>query len=177
MNEEIEAEQAKALQSQVTQDFSSWLMIRGILILLIGIFAISWPQLTIGILVKGFGAFFILDGLWGAIVSFQSEKKNGGALASLLGIVLGIILLFATVASVRFFLILVGSWAFIQGIAIILFRLDRSSPESRTLFGISGAVLALAGLILLVWPVTGVVAVSWLLGATGIVAVSAEAIA
>ena len=42
-------------------------------------------------------------------------------------------------------------------------RNNDSDAESRQLFGIVGAVLAVMGLILIVWPSTGVVAISWLI--------------
>lgn len=72
----------------------------------------------------------------------------------------------------RLFLMLVGLWALPQGVGIFLFSRDREvDEEARQFVGILGAVLAVAGLILLIWPSTGIVTVSWLIAAIALVVV------
>jgi uncharacterized membrane protein HdeD (DUF308 family) len=63
-----------------------------------------------------------------------------------------------------------GVWALLQGSGMFLSnRSSDSDAESRRLFGTVGAVLAVIGLILIVWPSTGVVAISWLIAFVALV--------
>ncbi len=48
-------------------------------------------------------------------------------------------------------------------------REDEADPESRKLVAIAGGVLAVAGLVLMIWPTTGVVTISWLLAGVTLV--------
>ena len=70
----------------------------------------------------------------------------------------------------RFFLILVGVRALVQGVGMFLSsRCKESDPEARDLVGIVDVVLALVGLIPVHWPNTGIFTVSWLLAGLAVV--------
>lgn len=139
-------------------------MVRGFLAIGLALFAMFWPQQTVRILVNLLGAYLLFDGLLGAVGAFRSGERRGAPLVAIVGLVVGVLLLFWTGLSVRLFLILVGAWALIQGVGVFLSsRHKESDPDSRNLVGIAGGALAVAGLILVVWPNTGVVTVSWLL--------------
>jgi uncharacterized membrane protein HdeD (DUF308 family) len=161
---------AKHRVSDKLADIWWWFMIRGVLALCLAVVALFWPEKTIGILIKLLGAYLLLDGLLGAVGAFRSGGKGGVSMIAIVGVVVGAILLLWTGVSVRLFLTLVGGWALIQGIGMFLSsRSKDSDQEARTLVGTVGAVLALAGLILIVWPSSGVVTVSWLLSAIALV--------
>ena len=106
----------------------------------------------------------MFDGLVGAICALRAGGNGGFPAFAIVSLAIGAILLFWTGISVRVFLTLVGAWALFQGAGMFLSnRSNDSDAESRQLFGIVGAVLAVTGLILIVWPGTGVVAISWLI--------------
>lgn len=150
--------------SDKLSDLWWWLMVRGFLAIGLALFAMFWPQQTVRILVNLLGAYLLFDGLLGAVGAFRSGERRGAPLVAIVGLVVGVLLLFWTGLSVRLFLILVGAWALIQGVGVFLSsRHKESDPDSRNLVGIAGGALAVAGLILVVWPNTGVVTVSWLL--------------
>ena len=147
-----------------------WFMIRGVLALGLAVVALFWPQMTVGVLVKLLGAYCVFDGLIGAIAAFRSGGKIGFPGFAIVSFVVGAILLLWTGMSVRFFLTLAGAWAVLQGAGIFVSnRSDDSDPESRKLSGIVGAVLSVLGLILIVWPITGVVAISWLIAVVALI--------
>ncbi len=155
---------AKHRVSDKLGDMGRWFMIRGVLALGLAVVALFWPQRTIGILVNLLGAYFLFDGLVGRHQAFRVGGKCGFPAFAIVSLVVGAILLFWTGISVRVFLTLVGTWALFQGAGMLLSnRNNDSDAESRQLFGIVGAVLAVMGLILIVWPSTGVVAISWLI--------------
>ena len=160
------ASDAKHRVSGKLSDLWWWFLIRGVLALGLSVCALFWPQQTVGLLIKLLGGYLLLDGLLGAISTFRSGDKRGAPVVAIVGLVVGMALLFWTGLSIRLFLILVGAWALIQGIGMFLSsRNKEADPESRNLVGIVGGVLAIAGLILILWPSTGVVTVSWLIAA------------
>jgi uncharacterized membrane protein HdeD (DUF308 family) len=158
------ASAAKQHVSNKLDDIGWWFMIRGILALSLAVVALFWPEKTIGILVKLLGAYLLIDGVIGAVGAFRSGGQRGFPVFAIVSMAVGAILIFWTGISVRFFLTLVGVWALLQGAGIFLSnRSADSDTETRQLFGTVGAVLAVAGLILIVWPGTGIVAISWLI--------------
>jgi uncharacterized membrane protein HdeD (DUF308 family) len=150
---------AKQRVSNKLDDIWWWFMIRGIMALCLAVVALFWPDKTIGILVNLLGAYLLFDGVVGAIGAVRSGGKSGFPVFAMVSIVVGAILIFWTGISVRLFLTLMGLWALLQGSGMFLSnRSSDSDAESRRLFGTVGAVLAVIGLILIVWPSTGVVA-------------------
>jgi uncharacterized membrane protein HdeD (DUF308 family) len=150
--------------SDKLNDLWWWLMIRGVLALGLAVFALFWPQKTVGLLVNLLGAYLLLDGLMGVLGAFRSGEKGGASIVAIVGLVVGAVLIFWTGLSVKLFLILVGVWAIIQGGGMFLSSRNKEADlESRNLVRIMSGILAIAGLILVVWPNTGIVTVSWLL--------------
>jgi uncharacterized membrane protein HdeD (DUF308 family) len=155
---------AKQRVSNKLDDVWWWFMVRGVLAIGLALVALFWPQMTTGILVNLLGAYLLFDGVVGAIGAIRSGGQRGFPVFAIASIAVGAILLFWTGLSIRVFLTLVGIWAVLQGAGLFLSnRGSDSDAETRQLFGIVGAVLAVIGLILIVWPSTGVVAISWLI--------------
>jgi uncharacterized membrane protein HdeD (DUF308 family) len=147
-----------------------WFLIRGLLALGLALFASIWPHQTVGLLVKLLGGYLLFDGALGVVGTFRSVGKGNVPMVAIVGLVMGAFLLFWTGLSVQLFLILVGAWALIQGVGMFLSsRNKESDPESRNLVGIVGSTVAAAGLVLVLWPNTGVVTVSWLLAGVAFV--------
>lgn len=162
--------EAKHRASDKLGDIWWWFMVRGILALGLAIAALFWPQQTIRLLINLLGAYFLFDGIVGVIGAFRAGARDGFPLFALVSLVAGATLLFWTNVSIKVFLTLVGIWALLQGLGMFLSsRNSDSSEESRQLCKIVGVVLAVAGLILVVWPGTGVVAISWLISAIALV--------
>jgi len=161
---------AKQRVSNKLDDIWWWFMIRGIMALCLAVVALFWPDKTIGILVNLLGAYLLFDGVVGAIGVVRSGGKSGFPVFAMVSIVVGAILIFWTGISVRLFLTLMGLCALLQGSGMFLSnRSSDSDAESRRLFGTVGAVLAVIGLILIVWPSTRVVAISWLIAVVALV--------
>lgn len=139
-------------------------MLRGLLALALSACALFWPQKTMGLMIKLLGAYFIIDGLAGAVSAFRAESKGVNLMQVVVSLAIGLVLLFWTGVSAKLFLIVVGIWALLQGVGMYLSsRRLESEEEQRGLMGIIGAVMAVIGLILIFWPNTGVVTISWLI--------------
>ena len=148
-----------------------WLLIRGVLALCLGFFAIFWPQKTVSILVNLLGAFLLFDGVVGAVRAVRAGGRLGFPTHALLSLVIGFLLLFWTGNSIRVFLTLVGVWALLQGTSLYWASrgVKNSEVETRGMFGSVGIALAVIGLILIMWPTMGVVAISWLVATIALI--------
>lgn len=141
------------------------ILIRGLLALALAVCAFVWPEKTLGIFVKLLGAYFLIDGVIGAIGAYRSGDKASPLMQAIVSLALGLVLLLWTGISGKVFLILVGIWLVLQGIGLLLaaFRMD-SADEERGLAMVIGGVMAAIGLVFIFWTDTGVVAISWLIG-------------
>jgi len=141
------------------------ILLRGLLALALAVSAFVWPEKTLGIFVKLLGAYFLIDGVIGAISAYRSGDKASPLMQAIVSLALGLVLLLWTGISGKLFLILVGIWLVLQGISLLLaaFRMD-SADEQRGLAMVIGGVMAVIGVMFIVWTDTGVVAISWLIG-------------
>ncbi len=141
-------------------------LIRGILAIALAVAALGWPQQTMGILIKLLGAYFLIDSIPNLYLAWRREKKVVYFLTAIVNVAIGLVLLLWTGISIRVFLVLVGVWTAWHGIGLLWSSrgLDRDAPERGALSTI-GWVLLAVGVVLAIWPETGVVAVSWLISA------------
>jgi uncharacterized membrane protein HdeD (DUF308 family) len=78
--------------------------------------------------------------------------------------VVGGFLLFWPSTSARTLLMVFGGWALFTGVSNILAaRRANVEDSNRSLMTTMGGAVALVGLVLLIWPGTGVVAISWII--------------
>jgi uncharacterized membrane protein HdeD (DUF308 family) len=139
-------------------------MIRGILAGLLGLFALFWPTTTIEILITLVGIFCVVDGLTGLFGAYRTAQRGAGALAPLISLGIGLILLFWPGATVRTLLMVFGIWLLFVGVSQILgARRARLQGGDRGVMTTVGAIAAVVGLVLVLWPGSGVVAISWVI--------------
>lgn len=168
---------AQVASHRVTSKLSDvwwWFMVRGVLLVCLAVLALFWPQKTVEILVSILGIYCLCDGVLGAWAAIRSGGRNGFPVFAVISLLVGCILLFWSGLSIRIFLMLVGGWAILQGLGIFMAsRSDQAVPELRSLVGAVGGVMAIAGLVLVLWPTAGVVAISWLIaGVSSVVGIS-----
>jgi|GEM_PF-980893 len=144
-----------------------WLLLRGIALVALAVCALVWPQKTVGLLVKLLGVYLIIDGLWATVSYALSEKKDKSLLIGAVGLLVGAILLFWTDVSGRVFMTIVGIWAALQGIGLYFtVRKEREADsQAKGLVSWLAIGLAVAGIVLVVWPSSGVTAIGWLISA------------
>ena len=87
-------------------------------------------------------------------------------LPALVSMAVGAVLLFWPGLTVKWLLIILGIWALLQGVNLFLTgRSAEDSDPNRGLLMTIGSVLAVVGLVLIVWPGAGAVTISWLVAA------------
>jgi uncharacterized membrane protein HdeD (DUF308 family) len=144
-------------------------MLRGVFAGLLGIFALFWPAASLGILVRILGVYCLADALSGIIAA---RRVDGGASVPQIvaGLVFGGVLLLWPGTSVRTLLMVFGAWALFTGVSqIVASRRTNIDHAGRSLMTGTGATLAVIGLVLLIWPGTGVVAISWFIALAALV--------
>src|SRR5260221_2439700 len=99
---------------------SSWLIVRGIVSLLIGVLAFAWPGITIAVLVGMFAAYAIIDGVTNLVMGVSHTAGQGRSWAQIrhgvLGIVGGAVTLVLPGLQGLALIFLLGAWAVGTGV-------------------------------------------------------------
>ena len=141
------------------------ILLRGLLALGLAVCAFAWPEKTLGLMVKLLGAYFLIDGVIGAISVYRGSEKASPLMQAIVSLAIGLVLLLWTGISAKLFLILVGIWLALQGVGLFMAAMKMDvEDEGRGLTMVIGGVMAVVGLVFVFWPDTGVVAISWLIG-------------
>ena len=145
-------------------------VVRGLLVGLLGLFALFWPSASLAILVTLVGLFLLADGVMGCIGTFRAGGRGVDFLQPAVTLVVGAILLFWPGTTLRVLLIIFGAWAVIFGVGQVLAarKLSGQSDEVRFMTAI-GATSAIVGMVLILWPGSGVVAISWVIALAALV--------
>jgi len=150
--------------------------LRGVIAIAFGLASLLWPALTLGVMVLLFGLFALFEGGLTILTSFGKGDEKGGwtlLIEGLAGLLVCVIVLLGTsigamlwprVAAVMLVYYIAG-WAILAGIFKILtaFRI-RKEVKGEWILGLSGLISILIGLILILRPGAGVLAVAWLIG-------------
>jgi len=150
-----------AVSSQTKRRFALATALRGALMLLAGIYAVIWPIEALAVLVLFGGILLIIDGaigLWS--LTFGGGKSGNywfdvvaNAASLILGILILISPLLATVLTVTFMSTLVGIAAIIVGVMqIVVVVRERESYARIWPVVLSGVSYVLLGLVFLVFP-------------------------
>ena len=149
------------------------LLLRGGIAVLFGVLLFALPTLTLASIIIFFGAYALVDGVFNTVSALFSVGKYEGWWVSLLG---GLVSIVAGTAVMTWpgltalsVLWLIALWAVATGILQIFaaFQLRRDI-DGEWFMGLGGALSVLFGVLLVVWPSTGIVT---LLGLVGIYAV------
>jgi uncharacterized membrane protein HdeD (DUF308 family) len=138
-----------------------WILaFRGLLALLFGVAALTWPRITLGGLVLGFGTYALVDGL-AALTQWMraTERPWQGAALFLEGAVsvgLGIVAWGWPFTISPVLLYWIATWGILTGVlelfaAVWLLR----DPTAQWLFGLAGVSSVLLGILLILLPRAG----------------------
>lgn len=148
--------------------------LRGLAAVIFGILALIWPGVTFFVLVILFGAYALVDGIFAVIAAIRgrTELRDWGWLLveGIIGILIGVITFFSVSTTALVLLYLIAFWAILTGIAEIVqaVRLRRLISNEWLLI-LGGAVSVIFGLLLIIFPGSGALAVTWLIGIYAII--------
>lgn len=144
-------------------------LLRGILAILFGLAAIFFPATAFLTLVIIFGAYALVDGIFAIVAAFTSEAKSESwwwlVLEGVLGIIIGILTIIQPVAMGAALLYLIAAWALLTGIFEIVTAIRlRKVIEGEFWLILAGAFSVIFGLLVFAYPISGAVAVGFIIG-------------
>jgi uncharacterized membrane protein HdeD (DUF308 family) len=153
-----------------------WLLaVRGLALLIFGMTAIIWPDITLYVLALIFAIFLLVQGSVSIVSGIRSlTESKAWFLRTALGFVevgIGVYLLSSEVATkVEVFVIYLGLVFVLEGIVEIVEAFANKDNGHRLLTGFSGILAVAAGIILVRYPITAGVTFTWVIGLYGIAA-------
>jgi uncharacterized membrane protein HdeD (DUF308 family) len=146
------------------------LLLRGIAAIVFGILAFVWPVLTLLTLTLLWGAYAVVDGvfaLWAAITGrgAQTSSRIWLAIVGIAGVIAGLLAFAWPGLTALVLLLFIATWAIVIGVMQIWGAIQlRKEIEGEWLLVLSGLLSVAFGVLLLVQPGAGALAVAWLIG-------------
>ena len=149
------------------------IVLRGIFAVLFGLGTFFWPGITLAVLVLLYGGYLFIDGVLAVLWSLMRRQGSfswGVFLAGLASLAAGVLTLLLPGVTAILLLYLIAVWAIVRGIFEILaaFHLRREL-RNEWLLALNGVLSVLFGVVLIVAPGAGALAVLWLIGSFAIV--------
>lgn len=141
-----------------------WIFVaRGLFAGALGIFALFWPSEALSVLVLLVGLYLIADGVMGLVLASRRPPYPGRLLQPVVSVVAGLVLALWPGESARTLFVILGIAVLLIGISYLVtarrFGLD---AMDRRLMTSAGAVAAVLGVVLIIWPGAMVVILSWI---------------
>ena len=146
--------------------------LRGLAAILFGVLAFVWPGMTLAVLVLLFGAYALVDGVLTLIAAFR-----GGVQHRIVMLVEGVVSVLTGLAAFVWpgltalvLLYIIAFWAIVTGVLEIVAAIRVRRAISNELGLVIGGVLSVVfGVVLLIAPGAGALAVIFLIGAYAVV--------
>lgn len=150
------------------------LVLRGVFAIIFGVLAFLFPGTAGEALVIFFGAYALVDGIFNIIAAFSSMSSNRDwwvmLLEGVVGVIAGILTFIWPGGAALVLLTFIAVWAIMTGIFEIItaFRL-RHEIDNEVLMGLAGLASIIFGVLLVVFPVSGALAIVWMIAAYAII--------
>ena len=143
-------------------------LVRGLVAIAFGLVAFFYPVATLYTFILFYAVFSIVDGLFALMSAVRGQEGMGArwwlALIGVLGVVAGIAAYLWPGLTALALLTLIGIWALVYGVVEIVGAIRlRKEIDNEWLLLIHGILAALFGLIFLVRPGAGALALIWLI--------------
>jgi uncharacterized membrane protein HdeD (DUF308 family) len=157
----------------VLKSMSSSLLWGGVLAVIIGVVSVAWPNITVGAFVILFAVYAFVAALAAVVRAFSSDRAGpvfGYLLLALLSVAAGIAALVWPGITAIALTILVAAWALLTGIVEVgmAFRTGEAAGE-RAMWALGGLVAVAFGVVLLIRPDIGAIALATVFGLFSIV--------
>jgi uncharacterized membrane protein HdeD (DUF308 family) len=155
---------ADAMSARLAENWWA-IALRGVIAILFGIVALLMPGVTILALTLLFAVYMIFDGvlaITAAIWAARHHERWGWlVLEGIADLIAGAIAFLWPIVTVLVFIYLMAFWAIVSGGLLIAAAFRLHPLHGRWLMFIGGVVSAIWGLLLLIWPLTGAVVLTW----------------
>ncbi|HEY2061000.1 MAG TPA: HdeD family acid-resistance protein [Amycolatopsis sp.] len=142
--------------------------VRGAFAVLFGILTLVWPGVTVLALAIVFGVYALFDGISAIVQAFRpgdGAQRAAYGLLGALGVIAGVLALVWPGTTVLVLATLVGAWAVVTGVAEIVAAVRlRKQITGEAFLIVAGALSVIAGILVLVHPIAGVLGIAVLIG-------------
>jgi uncharacterized membrane protein HdeD (DUF308 family) len=150
------------------------LVLRGLFALVFGLLAFIWPGITLAALVFLFGAYALVDGAFAIVAGIRAPKEYKRwwvvLIEGILSVIAGVIAFTVPGITALFLLGLIAGWAIFTGVLEIIAAIQmRKYITGEWLMVLTGVLSVVFGVLLLLNPFAGALAVVWIIGAYAIV--------
>jgi uncharacterized membrane protein HdeD (DUF308 family) len=148
-------------------------LLRGIAAIIFGAIALLMPGVTLATLVLLFAAYMLVDGVLDIVSGIRAARRGERwgllVLEGVVDIIAGVAAFLVPAAALFVFVALIAVWALISGGLMFAasFRLHRT--HGRLWLIVGGVASVIWGALLLLFPATGLLVLTWWLGAYAIV--------
>jgi uncharacterized membrane protein HdeD (DUF308 family) len=149
------------------------LVVEGVLAIVFGILAFFVPAITLAALVLLFGAYAFIDGIFSIVAAVRAQEGSPWwalVIRGVAGIGIGIVTILWPGITAIALLFLIAAWAIITGVLEIVAAIRlRRQISGEWLLALAGIASLAFGILLLVSPGAGALAVVWIIGAYAII--------
>lgn len=149
------------------------LLLRGIAGIIFGVLAFIWPGITLLTLVIFYGAYALMDGIFSILAAIRGGEAQSRwwlILIGILGIAAGLLTFFWPGITAFVLAMFIGAWSLIHGIFEIFGAIKiRKEIDNEWWLILSGALSVIFGLVMLIAPGAGALALVWVIGAYSII--------
>lgn len=143
--------------------------LRGLAAIIFGILALVVPGITLIVLIAFFGAYVLIDGLIAIYLAIRGRENNRNwgwlLVEGIAGILIGILTFRWPGVTALVLLAFIAAWAILTGVMEIFEAIEmRRVITNEWLLILSGAASVVFGLILIIFPSTGALALIWVIG-------------
>jgi uncharacterized membrane protein HdeD (DUF308 family) len=153
--------------------------LRGVAAILFGLMTLVWPAITLFVLVVLFGAYVLVDGILALTAAFgrsdrAAARRAGGRgwliADGIASILIGVVAFVWPGITAVALLWVIAAWAVVTGVLEIVAAVRlRRELHREWLLALSGVFSVLFGILLVVWPAAGALALITLIGVAAIV--------
>lgn len=145
------------------------ILLRGIIAVLFAFLAFLATGFTLKLLLLFLGLYLLLDGLFAIIGGFMAAKDHKNwwllLLEGIISIIVGIFVFALPGITLLILVYLVAIWAVITGVFEFLAGIMATwAIPGKVFIGITGVISVILGVVIFIYPVLSIVAMTWLLG-------------
>lgn len=149
------------------------LVLRGVLGVVFGLLALGWPGQTLLTLVLFFGAYSLIDGVFGILSSVRNWREHDDhwllLLSGIAGVGIGIITLRSPETTALVLVMYIAAWMLVTGVLNIAAAIRlRKEMEGEIWLALSGVLSIASAFLLWLFPAAGALGAVWLIGSYAI---------
>jgi uncharacterized membrane protein HdeD (DUF308 family) len=150
------------------------LVLRGVLSVAFGVFALALPGAAFAVLVVGFGVYALADGVLNVVAALRDARGERDwwtlLLSGVVGVVAGLAAFVAPALTALVLLYVIAGWAVLTGVLEIAAAVRlRRHVTGEWLMALEGGLSVAFGVLIMLAPLAGALAVVLLIGAYALV--------